>query len=153
VLARLHRLERDLPGGAGDDIGEGDLDRGTHVGAAGRTPLAEHAAERGVATAPEERLEDVLDAAEPTAARAPAAGTQAIVAEGVVRLPLLGVRQHLVGLRRLLELLLGFGVVLVDVGMELARNPAERLLDLGLGGASLDAEQLVVVSGHAPVSA
>jgi hypothetical protein len=38
--------------------------------------------------------------------------------------------------------------VLVDVGMKLARKPAKRLLQLRLSGASLDAEDLVIVSRH-----
>ena len=58
----------------------------------------------------------------------------------------LGVRQDLVGLGGLLELVLGLGIVLVDVGVELARKAPERALDLGLVGVALDAEHLVGIS-------
>ena len=64
-----------------------------------------------------------------------AAGAQALVAVGVVGAAALGVGEDLVGLGGLLELLLGLGVVAVDVGMQLAGEPAEGLLDLGLVGA------------------
>ena len=57
------------------------------------------------------------------------------------------VREDLVGLGRLLELLLGVGVVAVDVGVQLARQAPEGLLDLGLVGIAGDAEDLVRVSG------
>ena len=57
---------------------------------------------------------------------------QALVAEGVVGAPPLGVREHLVGLGRLLELLLGLGVVAVDVGVQVAGEAPKRLLDLRL---------------------
>ena len=59
----------------------------------------------------------------------------------------LGVGEDLVGLGRLLELLLGVGVVAVDVGVQLARQAPEGLLDLGLVGLAADAEDLVGVSG------
>ncbi len=65
---------------------------------------------------------------------------------GVVGAPALGVGEHLVGLDRLLELLLGVGIVVVDVRMQLAREAAERLLDLGLARVPADAEDLVVVA-------
>ena len=71
--------------------------------------------------------------------RAPASKpprAQALVAVGVVGAAPLGVGEDLVGLGRLLELLLGLGVVVVDVGVQLAGEPAEGLLDLGLVGAA-----------------
>jgi hypothetical protein len=68
------------------------------------------------------------------------------VAVAVVRRPALGVGEDLVGLGRLLELLLGVGVVLVDVRVQLPGQPAERLLDLLLVGVAGDAEDLVGVS-------
>ena len=80
--------------------------------------------------------------------RAPSAGAEPIVPECVVGATAVGVGQHLVGLRGLLELLLGLRVVPVDVRMELPGKPPEGLLDLGVSGAALDAEDLVVVPLH-----
>ena len=54
------------------------------------------------------------------------------MAVAVVRRAALGVGQDLVGLGGLLELLLGLRVVVVDVGVQLAGELAEGLLDLGL---------------------
>ena len=95
-----------------------------------RAPEAEQLPEQRVAAA-EEGLEDVLEARRSRRSRRPAAGAQAVVAEGVVGAAALGVGEHLVGLGGLLELLLGLGVVRVDVGVQLARELAEGLLDLG----------------------
>ena len=64
----------------------------------------------------------------------------------VVELAALGVGEHLVGLGELLEALLGRRVVRVGVRVQLAREAAEGLLDLGLARAALDAEHLVVVA-------
>ena len=77
-----------------------------------------------------------------------AAAAQALVAVAVIGRAAVGVGQHLVGLGRLLELLLGLRVVAVDVGVQLAGELAERLLDLGVVGVAGDAEHLVVVAGH-----
>ena len=66
------------------------------------------------------------------------------MAEAVVELARLGLRQHLVRLRHLTEPLLGVGRV-VDVGMELARELAEGALDVGVRGVARDPEELVVV--------
>ena len=107
---------------------------------------------RSVAAAAEEGLEDVVDRAEAGAARVEAAGAQALVAVGVVGAAPLGVGEDLVGLGRLLELLLGLGVVVVDVGVQLAGEAAEGLLDLGLAGVPADAEHLVVVARHRRLS-
>ncbi len=65
----------------------------------------------------------------------------------VVGLAPFGVRQDLVGLGQFLEAVLG-GRVGIDVGMEFAREPAERLANLVLAGVALDAEHLVVVPWH-----
>jgi hypothetical protein len=54
------------------------------------------------------------------------------VPERVIGPPGLRVAEDLIGLRRSLELLLGLRVVLVDVRMELSREPAERSLYVGL---------------------
>ena len=74
-----------------------------------------------------------------------AAAPEARVAEPVVELARLGLREHLVRLGDLPEPLLGVGRVR-DVRMELAREPPEGPLDLGLGRRPLDAEDLVVVA-------
>jgi len=66
----------------------------------------------------------------------------------VVDLALVGVGKDLVGLGGLLELLLGLRVVVVDVGVQLAGELAERLLDLGLVGVAANAEHLVGVALH-----
>ena len=99
----------------------------------------------GLATA-EERLEDVRHRAERLEVRRVPAAAQALVAVAVIGRAPLGIGQHLVGLGRLLELVLGLGVVAVDVGVQLARQAAERLLDLGVAGVAGDAEHLVVVA-------
>ena len=91
---------------------------------------------------------------EPNAFRssgAVSAASQALVAVAIVGRAAVGVRQHLVGLRRLLELLLGFGIVAVDVGVQFASQAAERLLDRGLIGGTGDAENVVVVPSLALV--
>ena len=74
-----------------------------------------------------------------------AAALEARVAVAVVQLARLGLREHLVRLgdrakARLRVRLLG------DVRVQLARELAERLLDLGVARPPLDAEQLVVVA-------
>src|SRR6185295_15732516 len=72
-------------------------------------------------------------------------------AEAVVGRALFLVAQRLVGLRHLLETLLGVGF-LGDVGVVLARELAVSLLDFLVAGAALDAEDLVVVLVlHAPL--
>jgi len=65
--------------------------------------------------------------------------------EAIVELPRLGLREHLVGLDRLLEPFLGVRC-LRDVRVQLAREPSERLLDLDLVGVAADAEDFVVVT-------
>jgi hypothetical protein len=72
------------------------------------------------------------------------------VAVGVVGATPLGVGEHLVGFGRGLELLLGLGIVVVDIGVQLASEPAKGGLDLGPVGVPLDAEDLVVVARHQP---
>ena len=103
---------------------------------------AEAAAEAGA----EERLEEVGDRAEALEVRAHPAAAQAFVAVAVVDLAALGVREDLVGLGGLLELVLGLRVVRVDVGVQLARELAERLLDRRLVGVAWDAEDLVGIA-------
>jgi hypothetical protein len=67
------------------------------------------------------------------------------VTEAVVELAPLGVGQDLVGLHDLAEPVLGVRRV-GDVGMQLAREPAERTLDVVRARVAGDAEQFVVVA-------
>ena len=98
-------------------------------------------------------------AAEPGEARERAAGTERVGAaparalelvpvgtEGVVLLALLGVREDRVRLVHVLEPLLGGLVARVAVGMVLAGELPEGLLDVGLGRGPRDAEDLVVIA-------
>ena len=77
-----------------------------------------------------------------------AARVEPLEAVAVEGRPPLGVGEDLVGLGGLLELLLGLGIVAVDVRVELAREPPERPLDLGVAGVARDAEHLVRVAPH-----
>ena len=149
ALAGRNRLHRHLARGSREHLGEAHLHLRRDVAAARRParPEPEQLAEQRVA-ATEERGQHVLEAAEGVRARGPAPGAQALVAEGVVGAAAVGVGEDLVGLRGLLELLLRLRVVPVDVGVELARQPAKRLLDLAVAGSPVHAEDLVVVPLH-----
>src|SRR6476619_1491852 len=120
---------------------------GTMTPRAAPARLARRAAEDAVT---EQRGEQVAEVAHVEVRRREAAGTQAGVAVAVVERAALGAREHLVRLGDLAEPHLRLRVV-GDVGMELACEPAERLLDRRLVGVARDAEQLVVVAvgrGH-----
>ncbi len=107
-------------------IDELDLDGGGEVG----SPAAPRpAAEEDVVA--EERGEEIGEVAEVDVPRLEAAAAQAGVAVAVVQRAGLAFREHLVRLDDLFEPRLGVGRV-GDVGMELAREPAESLLDLGI---------------------
>jgi hypothetical protein len=67
------------------------------------------------------------------------------VAVLVVQAAPVRVGEHLVRLGDGAKAVLRVGV-LVHVRVQLAREPAEGLLDLGLGRAALDAEQVVVIA-------
>ncbi len=69
----------------------------------------------------------------------------ACVSESVVSAPLLRFLQDVVGFLNLLKFLLGVLVARVDVGVELAGQPAIGLLDLGFRSAASDAQDFVVV--------
>ena len=72
--------------------------------------------------------------------------------EPIVGTALVVVLEDVVGLLDLLEALLGGFVARIDVGMELAGQPAIGLLNLGLRGPPGQAQNLVVVAfGHALV--
>ena len=74
----------------------------------------------GARSSSEERVEQVADRAERVEVGRVAAGAQAVVAVAVIRGATLAVGQDLVRLGSLLELLLGCGIVGVDVGVQLA---------------------------------
>ena len=116
-------------------------------GRRGRAPrccrLRAAAAEEIVA---EEGGEEVGDVGEVAGARVEAAAPQPGVAVAVVELAGLLLGEHLVGLDDELEALLRLRMV-GDVRVELAREGAERLLDLGRRSRCAEiAEELVVVA-------
>ena len=123
---------------AGGGLGEIDLDRGLRIGAglgAGRTGK----------TAAEQRAEQVVQ--EPHVHEA--LGVEALARDPFVPVAVVAraailVREHLVGLGHVAEARLGVRR-LGDVGMQLAGEPAKRLLDLAVARVAADAEELVVV--------
>jgi hypothetical protein len=68
------------------------------------------------------------------------------VPEAIIQLPLVRVRQHLVGLGQLLEPLLGLLVAGIAVGMVFHRQPTISLLYLAYLAATFKAEDLVIVA-------
>jgi hypothetical protein len=86
------------------------------------------------AGAPEERVEQISDRGESIEVGSVSPGPEPFVAVAVIGRTPLGVRQDLVSLGRLLELLLGVRVVRVDVGVKLAGQLTKGLLDLPLRG-------------------
>ncbi len=140
MRARNCDREGNLAGDAARGVHEVDLhDRGEIGAATAPLPAAEHD------VIAEERGEEVGDIPEVGVPRLEASAAQAGVAVAVVERPRLAVRQHFVRLDDLLEALLGVRSI-GDVGMKLAREAAERLLDLVLVGRARDAEQFVVVA-------
>jgi hypothetical protein len=123
---------------AGRGIGEIDVDGRLCIGSrlgAGRSREA----------AAEERAEQIVEEGEiHEALGVEALSRDGLVAVAVVARPPVVVGEHLVGLRDLAEARLGIGR-LGDVGMQLAREHAEGLLDLAVGCVAAHAEQLVVV--------
>src|SRR4029079_4332263 len=80
-------------------------------------------------------------------ARRPIEGTQP--PHLIVLLSLVGVGEHAVRLRNLLEALAGLCVVRIGIGMVLLGEPAIRLLDLVLARRVRNAEDVVeVLRGH-----
>ena len=68
------------------------------------------------------------------------------MAEAVVAVPLLRVRQNAVRLGRFLEFLFSGVIARIAIGMVLQRQLAVGALDLHLGGGPGDAEDFVVVA-------
>ena len=126
--AEMHRHLALRAAGRGLEV---DLDVDEHVLAAPPPRSRSGAAEDVLA---EEGREQVGEAAEVERRGREPAAPQARVPEAVVELAALGIREHLVRLDDLLEARLRVGL-LRDVGVQLAGEPAERLLDLSLVGA------------------
>ena len=103
--------------------------------------VAQHRVEHAAAEEDVEEVAeaDVLEVGHLAAAQA----VEAVVVVGGARV---GVAEHLVGLRRLLELRLGLRVLRVHVRVALARQLAEGLLDLAGVGVAAHAEHVVVVT-------
>src|SRR5206468_3459384 len=140
VVTPVDRLVGDLEGPAGRGLLEVELDRSGDISPRCRAALP--------TTAPEERLEDVRDRSEGVEVRAVATRAEAVMTVAVIGRPAVCVREDLVGLGALLELGLGFGVVGVDIGVELAREATEGLLDLAGVRVSTDAEDFVGIALH-----
>ena len=124
---------------------ECQLEIEAQVGAArlARTPAttAEEIAEQIA-----ERREDVLDVGEAGTAGATAAALEPVEAVAIVDGALLVIAEDLVRVRRFLELLFGGFVVGVLVGMELLREPAICLLQIGLARATLDSQDFIEIT-------
>ncbi len=145
-LAPTVDRELDLLVGPADGLLERDPDVVTKVGT-GRRVTAPRPSRRRSA---EERVEDVAERAEAARVEARAAvAAETRLAEHVVGLATLRIRQDLVGLVDLLEPRLG-ARIRVHVRVPLLGKAAECLLDLGVGRGPLDAEGGVVVElgGH-----
>src|ERR671910_179851 len=145
---RLDR-ERDRARGTAGCLLELDLHLRQNVGSTGSAPARRrgHATEEVV---PEEDGEDVGEAREVEVGRLEAARAKALVAEAVIQLACLLLRQDLVRLSRLAEALLRVGMV-GNVRMEISREPAEGRPDLLLARTLREAENLVVITlcgGH-----
>ena len=138
---RLHPLQRVLEGEVDDDFEVVAAARLRPLSAARAASPAEDAAEQ-VAEVPEIPQVEVLEV--DVASAEAAASVRG--AEGVVLLPLLGIREQVVRALNLLEPLLGGRVAGVAVRVVRARELAVGLLDL-LGARVLrDAEDLVWVT-------
>src|SRR5690606_22718308 len=132
-VARLLALDLDLAGDAVDRLGERQLEVNLQVGAAPLPAAARRAEEVREQIA--ERGEDVVHPAEAAHVAVEAVRAELVVAGALVR-----IRQDLVGVRRLLEPLLGVLVARVAIRVVLHGEPPVRLLDLGLARLAPDAE-------------
>ncbi len=148
VLALGVARDGDGLGGAEGRLLEAQLQVVAQVSAARRTAAA------GVAPAKAEHIaedvaelgEDVVDILEAGPAGAAPGAAEALVAEAVVDLALLGIGEHLVGLGRFLKAGLRIGIVWITIGMELHGELAISPLDFGLGGIAGDPENFVIVA-------
>src|SRR4030095_6638890 len=72
-------------------------------------------------------------------------GSEARLTEFIIEFSFLVVAQNIICGRHILKLVLGVFVSWIDVGVKLARELAVRLTDVISRGATLDAEDLVVI--------
>src|SRR5277367_4131216 len=91
-------------------------------------------------------LEALAEVEAPESARTALRSLEGRVTEAIVLRATLGIGQNLVGLVEFLESLLGFLVAGIAIGMTLNGERAVRLLQLYLAGATVDAENFVVIS-------
>jgi hypothetical protein len=149
ALAGAHLGDLDLGLGALDDVGEFDGEVVAEVCAAlaAAAPLASATPAEDVSEEIAEEIGEIPQIAEilESAATGPTR-THARVAEAVVGLSLRGIRQDRVGLRGLLEALLGRGVVGIAIGMIRHRLRAIGLLELGVADISRDTQNFVVIA-------
>ena len=123
----------------------GELEVEAHLGVGTRRRASAPAA--GAPHLPEERLEDVADAAlEAETAPSGLGAEHPLGTEAVVPGAPLGVAQHLVGHRHLFELGLGDCVPGIGVGVQLTGPRPVGPLDLVLGGVPAHAQQRVEVA-------
>ena len=141
-VAGLGHARRHADGDPGVRLRERDLGTRDDIATTRRPTAARLLAEEGLT---EERAEDVGEIAEVEVRRRVPPATEPLAAVPVVGGAAFRVGQDLVRLGRLAEALLGIRL-LGNVGMELARELAERPLDLGVRGAPVDAQDLVVVA-------
>ena len=120
---------------------DGELDRGFCVGATRGTGRAA-APER---VAGEERVEQP---SEPERVTTRIATARTPVTEGVIAAAAFRITERLVRDAELLELLLSVRVTGVVVRVVLAREIAERALDLGVGAVPRETQDVVVVATH-----
>ena len=140
-VAEHRGVDVDVTVNAEDDLAE--VERDAHECVLSAFPAGPGAASALAAGATEERLEDVAESAEPGAR--PTAAERVVVATHVVALALLGIAEHVIGVRDELELL-GRIVARVHVGVQLACEPSVCLFDLIGCRFARHAEDFVVVS-------
>src|SRR6266480_2994725 len=135
------RVHHQFPGRPERALGEVEI----HPDGGVAAPAGTAARPSGPRAGAEERVHDVAErepGAEPARTGGPGPGER--VRTEVVHLPLLGVGGHLVGLRDLLEPLLGLRVR-VDVRVQLPGEPAVGLLDLVGARVAADSEDPVII--------
>lgn len=145
VVAAQGRAQRDGHGGTEHRLLERDVGHHFQVLPPRRAGRPAVAATERAATATEEGVEQVAQAAtaEPVAG---VCAADALLAEPVVAGTCLRVAERFVRAGHLLELLLGSGVARVRAGVQLARTLPVGLLQLVGGGGAWHAQQFVEVS-------